>query len=440
MVSGAISSLLHPREHAALVHRQGDKRVAIWTPDRDPRWRIRNANVAIELLAGEVRSSNVYFSINQFHHCRQVRHLAALNALFVDVDSHDGEINLAGLLDAKLTVLTKGKIPDPSLVVFSGRGLHFYWFIAPTPPQALPRWQACQKTLQKLLDGDPNAVDCTRLLRIVGSVNPKAREGAQTVTGVLYSASAHSFDWLSEQILPRSRAEVRDIRADMARRRGGTPMTSNRGKRTIFEWWMAVYKDLHTIVEHHWRQGVPTGHRDTLLFLLAVALSWFTRQEALADEIQSVARRLTPTLTEAEVVSYTTSVRERAAQAAAGGQIAWNGVLRDPRYWFKRETLFSLLGDLIPEALERRLNAVMSDAERDRRRSEREAARDRHSEGRHRTTHAATEVRTRAIALAREGLSVRAVASKLSVPKTTVADWIRLANTNLSPDGSTRLI
>jgi len=428
-MKGVAASVLLPDRHASLVHRSTNRQVVIWTPDREPCWRIRRASDAIKLLAEEVRSENVYFSVNQFNGRRQVRHLAALNALYVDVDSHESEVNLSALMDCRIGAITRAGVPEPSLIVFSGRGLHFYWIINPIPANALPRWQACQRHLQRLLQGDPAAVDCTRLLRVIGSVNTRAPESCRTVTGFLLSTAAFDFDWLAAEILPRSRAEVRDIRAMRAKQSGPRKNAASQGKRSVFDWWMAVYRDLYLIIEHHWPSGVAEGHRDRIVFLLAVALSWFTTSDALDAEVLSVARRVAPTLSEAEVLSYTSSVRARAARAAAGERDEWRGRSRDPRYHFRRETLYNWLTDLIPPDLEQQLAGIMSTKERDRRRSERERLRDRGGEGRHRSRHAVDETRSRARAMALEGHSVRAIASLLSVPRSTVADWLRPANT-----------
>jgi hypothetical protein len=426
----AAATVLQPDRHAAIVHRNSNRQVVIWTPDREPRWRTRRASDAISLLAHEIRAENVFFSVNQFNGRRQVRHLAALNALYVDVDSHQGEANLSALMDDRLGALSRAGVPEPSLIVFSGRGLHFYWIINPTPAAALPRWQACQRQLQRLLQGDPAAVDCTRLLRAIGSVNARAPATCRTVTGILLSTASYDFDWLASEVLPRSRAEVRDIRAMRARKNGSRRNAASPGRRSIFDWWMAVYKDLYLIIEYHWPTGVAEGHRDRMVFLLAVALSWFTTGDALDAEVVSVARRIAPTLSEVEVLSYTSSVRGRAVRASEGERDVWRGTPRDPRYHFKRATLYDWLADLIAPALEQKLTAIMSKEERDRRRSEREGARDRVAEGRHRSTHAPEETRTRARLLSLEGHSPRTIASMLSVPRSTVADWLRSANTS----------
>lgn len=438
-MKGAAASVLQPEQHASLVHRETRRQVVIWTPAREPQWRTKKAGEAIKLLAAEAKAENVFFSVNQFNGRRQVRHLAALNALYVDVDSHERQVDLSSLMEDRLALISRAGVPHANLVVYSGRGLHFYWIIDPIPAAALPRWQACQRNLQRLLQGDPAAVDCTRLLRVIGSVNTRAPESCRTVTGLLFSTAAYNFDWLADEILPRPRAEIRDIRAMRGKQQIPRTKRDVSGRRSVYDWWMAVHHDLHLIIDHHWPHGVVQGRRDVLVFLIAVALSWFTTSEALEDEVIAVARRVAPSLSEAEVLTYTSAVRDRAARAAAGERGEWRGRSQDLRYHFKRETLYFMLQDLITPALERRMAGIMSTEERNRRRAERERGRDRRADGRHRSSHADDETRSRARGLALEGHSVRSIASLLSVPRSTIADWLRSANTNQGLVGSTRL-
>ncbi|RQO61737.1 hypothetical protein DBR47_06200, partial [Paucibacter sp. KBW04] len=110
----------------------------------------------------------------------------------------------------------------------------------------------------------------------------------------------YDFDWLADKVLPKTRAEIRDIRAERSKRTSpSSDHQGNQNKGSIYHWWALVYCDRIRIAEFQWFGGFPEGHRDTFLFLMAVALSWFTRSEALRDEVAACARRFTPSLTEA---------------------------------------------------------------------------------------------------------------------------------------------
>lgn len=58
----------------------------------------------------------------------------------MDIDHYtDWEMDLEALREAK--------IPAPSFMVLSGRGIHFYWLLAHLTAQALPIWQRIQDAL-----------------------------------------------------------------------------------------------------------------------------------------------------------------------------------------------------------------------------------------------------------------------------------------------------
>ncbi len=423
-------------EHVALVHSGGGGRLVVWTPREGRHWHSIPAADALPLLKGLDGKLDVFVTPNVFHGWRVVRHLRALNALYIDIDA-GLQAEPVVVLDAALSALARAQVPDPTLGVFSGRGVHLYWLIQPVPAEALSRWQACQRRLQQIVGSDPKSLDCTRVLRVIGTKNPKALPERQTVTGLQLCGGRYQFDWLADQILPLTRGEIRDLRAGRARAK--IPLDQARGhQRNIYQWWMLVYRDLVQIIEWHWFGSVPEGQRDNLLFLLAVALSWFTRAEALETEIAATARQLTPTLTEKEALSYTSSVVRRACQSAAGHTATWNGDARDPRYWFRRQTLWERLSPLIPNELEAELRAIVSGPERARRRRARDAARNRVDEGRYRQPHGGASEQEEARRLRAAGLSVREIAIRLGVAKSTVQDWVRLPNTNSSLDGFAR--
>ena len=79
------------------------------------------------------------------------------------------------------------------------------------------------------------------------------------------------------------------------------------------------------------------------------------------------------------------SAIQRARRAVAGEKVLFNGQERDPRYWFKRETLHGLMKPLIDAELAPTLRAIVSDEIRREHKRETEAKRDRVAEGRHKS-------------------------------------------------------
>jgi hypothetical protein len=376
--------LLHtPDQHglAVLWEREGlGKRWHKLAPD-DP-----HIPALLRLQAG---TRDGFLTVNEFRWWRQVDNLKSLRALYVDIDR---SLTLEDLADA----LHQAKLPWPSLIVWSGRGVHLYWLHRPMPAQVLPVWQRCQDLIVKALafaGADPAAKDCARVLRLCGTLN--ARNGS-TVRGQVFDPEPWDWHALCDEILgprpePRPKATVRDLATAKA----------DRGQRlrtgSIYDWWHLVYRDLLAIAEQHWFGGIPAGHRDQFLFLSSVALSWFAHADTLEAELTRRAQTWTPGLKVGEVRDAIQPAIQRAQKAKAGETVLWQGQARDPRYWFKRETLHGLMEPLIDAELAPTLRAIVSDEiwrehrRETQRKHEMRRERDRVAEGRYKTRHTDSE-------------------------------------------------
>ena len=370
------------RSHFDSLHQAAHGTVVLWERAGANHWhKLHPGDAHIPaLLAAQDGQPDRYISANQFHGWRLVRLLKSLRACYVDVDNcTDLPLVLEALRDAQL--------PPPSAVVWSGRGLHLYWFVKPVPAQALPVWQRVQDTLIKALlavGADPAAKDCTRVLRLVGSINSKT---GTEVRGLVLDPEPYEFRHLCDEVLgqrqPRQVAVVRDLAAARAER-GERIRTGS-----IYDRWHLVYRDLLAIAEYHFLGGVPHGHRDKWLFLSAVALSWFANPATLRGELERQAQAWTG-LGVLEVRKAIKGPLERAELAAAGKLFEYDGALQDPRYKFRRETLWDWMQPIVPRDLAPQLRAIVSDdvrkAHRQETRAKHEATRDRVAEGRYKQT------------------------------------------------------
>ncbi|BCX89988.1 hypothetical protein MIN45_PP01 (plasmid) [Methylomarinovum tepidoasis] len=350
----------HPPEHFEALHREAHGTVLVWEALRPgKRWvKLAPNDPAIpEFLAGLKGKPDTYVSVNEFDGWRLVRLLRSLRAVYVDLDGTTD-------LDLALDTLLESRMPAPSLTVFSGRGLHLYWLIQPMPPKTLPVWQRITDSLNQALapiGADPKARDCTRVLRLVGTVNSLNNA---VVRGLIITGYRWTLHELANEVLgqrkPRKapgKAKIRDIHAQAAKRAQRAPQAVSG---SIYERWYKVYQDLLAIARHHDGQ-IPEGYRDSWLFLSGVALSWFSRAESLRDEIENAAQTFTPGLTDREIKAVAKTIQQRAEAAAAGKTIEWQGQEVDPRYRFRRATLHKWLQPLIPETLYPELRAILPD-------------------------------------------------------------------------------
>jgi hypothetical protein len=257
---------------------------------------------------------------------------------------------------------------------------------------------------------------------LVGSVNSKAN---QEVRGIVWSGVRWSLHRLADEVLgarvQKEIGQMRDLCAARARQ-GIKPVAAG----SIYERWHFVYRDIITIGDHHRRShvSVPEHFRDTWLFLYGVALAWFAAPETLVDEVSRASRIWTPGLSLAETHSALKTTLERAQKAAGGETVEWRGERIDPRYRFRRQTLYDWLQPLIPDAMLTELRAVIPDdvaVERKRRRDLARSA-DHYSGKGVRASNAGRLAEAKA--LSSKGRSSRQIADELGVGQSTVSRWL----------------
>ncbi|MDA8154643.1 MAG: replication protein [Acidithiobacillus sp.] len=404
-----------PGEHYNLLHYDQRGIVVHWSAlaAAGQRWiKLKPNDPRIpEIFRHDEGKDDTFITVNEFDGWRYIRLLRSLRAFYVDLDDQtDAYLVLDTLTDARL--------PAPNMIVSSGSGLHLYWLLEPLPPKCLPVWQRCQDALirtLKPLGADSAAKDCTRLLRVVGTRNRGEEVHALVLDGHRWALRQIAFEILGTE--GKKKAEVRDIRA-----RRTSPDKAIQG--SIYARWHLVFQDLLAISSHY-GHSIPDGYRDKWLFLAGVALSWFTHAEGIEDEIIGLAHKHTD-LAQPEIRQAMQPVLKRAMQAASGHKVEWQGQKIDPRYRFRRQTLYDWIGDLIPASLMPKMRAIIPDDEADRR----DKARNRATEGRYATNYTGQGVRAsnaekRATArlLRAQGQSYRAIAAELGVSHPTAIKW-----------------
>ena len=389
------------------------------------RWvKLRPTDPAIpDILRAREGLGDTFITPNEFDGWRAIRLLRSLRAVYVDLDSQ------ASLYDV-LDILATHRMPGPSAVLQSGRGLHLYWLLESLPPQTLPVWQRIQDTLIRALaplGADPAAKDCTRLLRLSGTRNTK---NGEEVIGCVLDGHRWSLRQLAFEVLgtegqgTRPSATVRDIRAK--RQAQDRAMQGS-----IYARWHLVYQDLLKISEQH-HHAIPKGHRDKWLFLCGAALSWFTHPQGIESEIASLGRLHTD-LDPSDYKDATAPNLKRALDAAAGKKMTWQGQAVDARYRFRRQTLYDWMQPIIPAALLPSLRAIIPDSlASERRKPHDNRNRNRAIEGRYTTNYTKTgvrvtnqEKRATAQAMRAQGLSTRDIAVACGVGKSTVDRWCK---------------
>ncbi|MDR3367990.1 hypothetical protein [Rhodoferax sp.] len=368
------------------------------------------------VLARVDRSQNTWISQNEFFKPnRRVVNLWRLTVLFVDLDTYNAP-DIANLptqwqVDRLLRLCDAAGIPQPTLVVHSGRGLQVKWVLShPIPSRALPRWKAVQDELCRLLlplGADLNARDASRVLRVVETVNTKSQTRAHVVFWSKIDgpgtsrhengAVQYDFEVLAASVPPmlrtdlQAREKLRDEqrgtwRQEKAARAtriaeltvvsgGRDPNKKNNDNlrpflRSQLAWDRIV--DIRKLAElRGCSSGFPSGERNLPLFLCACFLADAQLAQDIESELVELAGEFAPTWSAGDVKSCASAVYARAQAAARGEKVVFGDLEVDPRYRWRNATLIERLR--ITPAEEREMATIISKPEKRQRDVERKA-------------------------------------------------------------------
>jgi len=267
---------------------------------------------------------------------RQKVHLWNLGGCWVDIDlksqDHDSK-TLDYWRSAALFHCQSLGIPEPTLVIWSGHGLHVKWaFDRPLPAAALPRWNAVQRHLHDKmqsvgLPSDPKAIDASRILRIVATFNA----GVQVL--VLHVGRAHDFEFFCEYVLPYSREQVRQFQESdrlwQKARKTWARWDANRRAAAQFlrretSFSQLAYAAREAAEKLHYdrlqalrriamaRGGIQPGKRNEWCWIVANSAAYgLGDPRNLYGEVVTLMREIAPSYTAAEARSSASSVYAR---------------------------------------------------------------------------------------------------------------------------------
>lgn len=316
-----------------------------------------------------------------FRPCRRVVNLARIGLLFADIDTYRRPWSQGRspeqMVSSVLYFCNEEGLPPPSLIVYSGRGLQAKWLLEhAVPRQALPRWNACQKSLISALaplGADPAAKDASRVLRLVTSVNSKSGEICRVVhiePGEDGDPVRYPFEYLAEHLLPIARdefvSEKKRARAKLTVINGATaPRRRLSGRQLAWD----RLNDLRSIMTM--RGGAAEGERMLYLFwqLNFLLLSGATHSTRMYHEAATLANQIDA---QWSYKSQELSTLYHKAQAFnKGAKVVFNGKRYPALYTPTNSTLISTFE--ITDAEQGKLKTIISREmarERDRLRSE----------------------------------------------------------------------
>ena len=251
----------------------------------------------------EWMGEDVYYSQNSFYKPqRRIDNIRQLRSLYVDLDVYNLGMTPEWVL-GKLEFEYFGQtIPEPNMVIFSGRGLVLIWNIEPIPYKAMPLWRAVETFFVdqlKEVGADTKATDPARIFRLAGSINSKNRAIVKTEYRHDHRYDIHQlqYDYLPE-LSPKKLAVKKKGRKTKIVRMFNT-----------YTLHLSRARDIAKLVEL--RQGDVEGFRETVLFLYRYWTCCFTDDpdRALDDTLSLNSEFLHP-LPEREVINATKSAEK----------------------------------------------------------------------------------------------------------------------------------
>ncbi|OVE34257.1 replication protein [Priestia aryabhattai] len=212
----------------------------------------------LALKLSEWLGEDVYFSQNTFYKpARSIENIRQLRALYVDIDFYILNYDYNWILGNIDLLIDDRELPNPNLIINSGRGVVCVWLIESVPSKALPLWQAVQKDFFRKLErfgGDSKASDAARVFRIAGSINSK---NGEAVTVNYRHEERYILRELQEEYLPDLKPK------NVPSRKGRRSKVQN--LYNSYSLHHARLMDLVKLVEL--RSYDVKGFRETILFL-----------------------------------------------------------------------------------------------------------------------------------------------------------------------------
>ncbi|MBC8632568.1 DNA-binding response regulator [[Eubacterium] tenue] len=359
---------------------------------------------------------------------RRVENIRQFRALFQDIDCEGMGLEKTEAVYMIWILYYEGKIPKPTMVTDSGRGVHLYWRIENAPYGALNTWQELQDYIYynlKYLGADRRATDGARVLRLPGTINSKS----DTDCKVLYidNELEYSIYGLREEYL-NYKPKTYQLQMQQTKKIDNKVICNKFFN--SYSLHMERANDLETLCRL--RNYDITGHRNMVIHCFAYWKGIYVRDSyeleniviefnnAFAEplketEIQAILRCIPKAIE--KVISYEQGLR-------SGERKRVSKCMRDKEgYWYKNETLIDRLG--ITREEQKHMKTIIGiDEKYDRNNAKRRAKR-RNEEGLTKKQQELQDLKKQIIELKGQGLSNRGIGKKLNISEGKVRTTLK---------------
>ena len=359
---------------------------------------------------------------------RRVENIRQFRALFQDIDCESMGLEKAETVYMIWMLHYEVKIPKPTMVTDSGRGVHLYWRIQNAPYGALNTWQELQDYIYynlKNFGADRKATDAARVLRLPGTINSRGDSDCK----VLYIDNhlEYSMYELREEYL-NYKPRVHQLQMQQTKKID-SKVISNKFFNS-YSLHMERANDLETLCRL--RKYDMTGYRNMALHCYAYWKGIYIRDNYdLENMVIEFNNAFTDPLKETEIkavlrcipkaidkfIAYEQGIRSGECKRVSKG-------MRDKEgYWYKNETLIERLG--ITREEQKHLKTIISTEEKYERNNERRRASRRNENGLTKKQQELQDLKKQIEDLKSQGLSNRAIGKMLNISEGKVRTTLK---------------
>ena len=310
---------------------------------------------------------DMFISPNSFYIPRRssdnIRHY---RALFIDLD-----LDIHSKTEAAYEVYLladSGRVPVPTMIVDSGRGIHCYWRIDHAPKAAAYTWQELQDYLYrqlKHLGADIKATDSSRLLRLPDTIN--SRNNALCKIMIVNDNRYSMYDLREKYLHYKKKDRPEPGKRSSSKSRGKVSRLFN-----SYTLHMARADDMETICRL--RDYEVEGYRNSILHCYAYWKGIYIRDpEQLTEKTQDLNYKFRVPLKDAEIRAIVKSTGraiekfidyEQGMRSGEDKRVS-KAMKERGGYWYTNDRLIEMLN--ITEDEQRQLKTIISTKEKRRR-------------------------------------------------------------------------
>ncbi len=358
---------------------------------------------------------------------RDSKNIRQFRALYIDLDCREYKVN--DIVYRIWDLVNEDKIPEPTMIVASGRGVHAYWRIEHAPYQALTTWQELEDYLCKQLKhlgADSKAIDAARVLRLPNTIN--SRNNVECKVMIVNDKITYSMYDLREKYLKWKPKAFKVVEVE-------NKINNKKVKSKVLQFFtsytlhIARAEDILTLCKL--RNYRVTGYRNMILHCYAYWLGVTHRnQEELSELVYELNKKFTEPLKQNEVDAILRCVPKAIEkfldyeQGLRAGEVkrVSKGMRYEGGYWYKNETLIERL-DITIEEQKYMKTIISTEVKYDRRRikdNENKKAKRRNEHGLTKKQQELQDLKIKILGLRHLGLSMQEIANNLGINKTKV--------------------